>query len=61
MAVASNLKSCTINVEHTKPFYVDGVPVTLIDTPGFDDSIVADSDILKSIASYLAASYVLTQ
>lgn len=56
MPVASNLKSCTTKVEHTKPFYVDGVPVTLIDTPGFDDSVVADSDILKSIASYLAAS-----
>lgn len=57
LQVADNLKSCTTTVEHTKPFYLDGVPVTLIDTPGFDDSVVSDSDILKSIASYLAASF----
>ncbi|CAL1717191.1 unnamed protein product [Somion occarium] len=57
LAVASNLKSCTTEVAHTRTFFVDDFPVTMIDTPGFDDSKVPDSDILKSIASYLAASF----
>ncbi len=42
----------------SRKFVLDGVPVTLIDTPGFDDTTLSDTDILKKIASYLTESYV---
>lgn len=32
--------------------------VTLVDTPGFDDTTVSDTDILKMIAVYLSSTYV---
>ncbi|KAH0832406.1 hypothetical protein J3R83DRAFT_13442 [Lanmaoa asiatica] len=38
-------------------FFLDGRTVTLIDTPGFDDTTRSDTDILKSITDYLAGSY----
>ena len=37
---------------------LDGRLVTLIDTPGFDDSSVSDTDILKMIALYLSTMCV---
>jgi predicted GTPase len=33
-----------------------GRPVTLIDTPGFDDTTKSDSDILRMIAAFLATA-----
>src|SRR5947208_2149946 len=36
---------------------IDGRAVTLIDTPGFDDSSRFDGEILNLIASYLRHSY----
>lgn len=41
-----------------KPFEVDGRRVTLIDTPGFDDTTKSDADILSMIAAFLNASWV---
>jgi len=38
----------------SKPFALNGHTVTLIDTPGFDDTNRSDTDILKSISAYLA-------
>ena len=35
-----------------------GKLVTLIDTPGFDDTTVSDTDILKMIAVYLSSTSV---
>ena len=35
-------------------FELDGRLVTLIDTPGFDDTSKSDSDILRMIAAFLA-------
>ena len=32
--------------------------VTLIDTPGFDDTTKSDADILAMIAAFLASTYV---
>jgi hypothetical protein len=43
----------------TKPFLVNGHPVILLDTPGFDDTNERDTDILAEIATTLAATYVL--
>ncbi|KAJ3485316.1 hypothetical protein NLI96_g5038 [Meripilus lineatus] len=36
---------------------MDGIPVTMIDTPGFDDTTMSDTEILNKIASYLSVSY----
>lgn len=55
LAVSDSLESCTIDVE-TSTFLLDGRTVTLIDTPGFDDTIRSDTDVLKSITDYLAGS-----
>ncbi|PSR78109.1 hypothetical protein PHLCEN_2v7573 [Hermanssonia centrifuga] len=57
MAVGAGLKSCTSAVETTNTFQLYGRSVTLIDTPGFDDTTVSDTDILKMIAIYLSTTY----
>lgn len=54
MEVSAGLRSCTTTVNQSKNFDVQGTLVKLIDTPGFDDTTVSDSDILKLIASYFA-------
>lgn len=48
--------SCTPAVQATSPFGCLGRVVTLIDTPGFDDSTKTDAEILELIANYLAQS-----
>ncbi|KAI0785575.1 P-loop containing nucleoside triphosphate hydrolase protein [Abortiporus biennis] len=49
--------SCTPCVQSSAPFDFNGRKVTLIDTPGFDDSTKSDTEILKLIATYLENSY----
>ncbi|KAI0080988.1 hypothetical protein K474DRAFT_1657166 [Panus rudis PR-1116 ss-1] len=56
-AVGDGLKSCTAAVSESDPFMVDGNHVTLIDTPGFDDTTLSDLEVLKLIAVYLASTY----
>ena len=48
------MESCTVDVQLTEKFTLDERPVTLIDTPGFDDTYKSDADILKMIAAFLA-------
>ncbi|KAI6025177.1 hypothetical protein BKA83DRAFT_90419 [Pisolithus microcarpus] len=55
--VESGLESCTTDVGTSKPFLLDGRFVTLIDTPGFDDTVRNDTDVLTSIAAYLSNTY----
>ena len=50
------LESCTADVEVTDEFTIDDRPVTLIDTPGFDDTSKSDTEILKIIAAFLATT-----
>ncbi|KAF9650766.1 hypothetical protein BDM02DRAFT_3111513 [Thelephora ganbajun] len=63
MASGSNLRigmdlvSCTAEVQLADEFTIDGRQVTLIDTPGFDDTNKSDTDILKLIAAFLATTY----
>ncbi|KAF7789639.1 hypothetical protein EIP86_000585 [Pleurotus ostreatoroseus] len=57
LAVGTGLKSCTSNVETGRSFQLDGRPITLVDTPGFDDTNISDTDILKMIAVYLSTTY----
>ena len=58
LAVGEGLKSCTSKVETASTFELSGKLVTLVDTPGFDDTTVSDTDILKMIAIYLSSMYV---
>jgi hypothetical protein len=53
---SANSSTGTQNIE-TARVQIDGKWVTLIDTPGFDDSDRTDVDILKLIADYLVETY----
>ncbi|GJE95427.1 Ras-like GTPase domain-containing protein [Phanerochaete sordida] len=57
LPVGEGLRSCTTEVRTSQPFELLGRRVTLIDTPGFDDTLKTDTEILKLIASYLANQY----
>ena len=56
LRVGTGLESCTDEVNPVDAFALDGRPVVLIDTPGFDDTSKSDTDILNSIAAYLAST-----
>ena len=62
LASGSNLRiglgseSCTAEVKLANEFVLDGRPVTLIDTPGFDDTSKSDTEILRIIAAFLATT-----
>lgn len=51
--MGANLESCTNEIQITEPFVLDDRWVTLIDTPGFDDTSLTDTDVLKMVAAYL--------
>ncbi|QRV91849.1 50S ribosome-binding GTPase [Ceratobasidium sp. AG-Ba] len=53
--------SCTENIAFAPPFEVDGVEVRLIDTPGFDDTTMSDTEILKRIGAFLQVSHMENQ
>lgn len=58
MKVGHELASCTSTVEERTVIFNDCVAlrdyrITLVDTPGFDDTYETDMDILKRIASWL--------
>ena len=50
------LKSCTAEVQLSNEFTLDDRRIVLIDTPGFDDTSKSDTDILKTIAAFLATA-----
>ena len=56
LAVGMGLRSCTSKVETGDTFELFGKSITLIDTPGFDDTTMSDTDILKMIALYLSTT-----
>ncbi|KAJ3516876.1 hypothetical protein NLJ89_g860 [Agrocybe chaxingu] len=57
LRIGRGLKSCTSVVQVAEPFVLEGRTVTLIDTPGFDDTTRSDADILRMIGLFLAATY----
>ncbi|KAH8645555.1 P-loop containing nucleoside triphosphate hydrolase protein [Ilyonectria robusta] len=56
LEIGHDIDSCTRDVIPVT-FNLDKQKVTLIDTPGFDDSDKSDSDILGLVASYMAKTY----
>ena len=59
LRVGEGLRSCTANVEIAQAFELGGQSVTLIDTPGFDDTTKSDTEVLRMIAAFLATLFVL--
>ncbi|KAL0579291.1 hypothetical protein V5O48_002689 [Marasmius crinis-equi] len=57
LPVGMGLQSCTELVQIAPPFELAGYLVTLIDTPGFDDTNKSDMDILKTTAEFLAKDF----
>ncbi|KAF7357261.1 GTP-binding protein A [Mycena sanguinolenta] len=55
--VGHKLTSCTENVAVTSPFRFEGRSVTLIDTPGFDDTKQSQMEILSRISVFLGQTY----
>ena len=56
LRVGTGLGSCTADVQLADRFILDGTTVTLIDTPGFDDTVRSDTDVLRMIAAFLATT-----
>ncbi|CAE6413003.1 unnamed protein product [Rhizoctonia solani] len=56
MSIGHGVKSCTKNIEPATMFTVDGKPVVVVDCPGFDDTYLSETDILKSVAGFLTAA-----
>lgn len=52
--MGTGLESQTYAVEFSKQFSLEKSQVTLIDTPGFDDTTKSDAEVLKAIAEFLA-------
>jgi len=55
--VGNGLHSCTSQIQVSPQFLVDNKPVILIDTPGFNDTVTDDADVLKSVSAFLAMVY----
>jgi predicted GTPase len=53
--VSNSLGSCTQEVQLAPEFVLDGRKVSLIDTPGFDDTNKSDAEIVQIIAAFLEA------
>jgi GTPase Era involved in 16S rRNA processing len=54
--VSDDINSCTQKIE---PFIItraNGPRIVLVDTPGFDDTFLDDTEILRRIAIWLATS-----
>ncbi|KAF9166799.1 hypothetical protein BGX21_000840 [Mortierella sp. AD011] len=51
--VGHDLSSCTQDIEAVE-CVIYGNPITLVDTPGFDDTSRSDTEILEDIATWLA-------
>ncbi|KIL67656.1 hypothetical protein M378DRAFT_159485 [Amanita muscaria Koide BX008] len=57
LVVGGDLQSSTSQIQLSSPFLLNDRNVTLIDTPGFDDTQRSDTEILNSIARHLASTY----
>lgn len=58
IVVGDGLGSCTKVVESSSVFEVQGHTVELVDTPGFNDDEMTDTDVLKLIADWMEKKLV---
>ena len=54
LPIGIGLEPYTADIELGNEFTLDGRVITLVDTPGFDDTPKCDGEILKIIAAFLA-------
>ncbi|KAH9925222.1 P-loop containing nucleoside triphosphate hydrolase protein [Fomitopsis serialis] len=54
LGVGTNLQSETATMQVSQPFKLGSDRVVLVDTPGFDDTLRPDREILTMIAKYMA-------
>ena len=52
-----DLSSCTADVEAI-PFDIDGHRGSIIDTPGFDDTYLTDTEVLRRISDWMDMTLV---
>ncbi|KAJ2934409.1 hypothetical protein H1R20_g2654, partial [Candolleomyces eurysporus] len=57
LRIGSALANSQEKVELSLPFFIDGQCFRLIDTPGFDEGSKSDTEVLNTIASFLASEY----
>ncbi|PWW74264.1 hypothetical protein C7212DRAFT_353408 [Tuber magnatum] len=56
IAIGDGLESCTDKITSYR-FKHDGVNITLVDTPGFNDTYRTDTDVLLDIATWMEFTY----
>ncbi|CCM01913.1 uncharacterized protein FIBRA_03984 [Fibroporia radiculosa] len=57
LRIGAGLQSTTDRIQLSRPFQLGQDTITLIDTPGFDDTSKSDVDILTLIANYLELTF----
>lgn len=53
IVVGKTRRSCTKNVQSCNSFEIDGRIVELVDTPGFSDSELTDTQVLELIGDWM--------
>lgn len=56
LKIGHNLTSCTQEIQIIETI-LDGRTVRFVDTPGFSDTYLSDTEVLEMIADYLSAGY----
>ncbi|KAL7950684.1 P-loop containing nucleoside triphosphate hydrolase protein [Trichoderma barbatum] len=56
LRIGHNLTSCTQEIQIIETT-IDGRTVRFVDTPGFSDTYLSDTEVLEMIADYLSAGY----
>ena len=53
LEVGHDFRSCTSDVQLSEEFKVHDRRVVLVDTPGFNDTYIGDSEVLGTIENFL--------
>lgn len=57
LRVGFGLESCTDTIQYSQAFTLDGYSINLVDTPGFDDTVKSDAEILNIVCDYFKSTY----
>ncbi|KAG9092436.1 hypothetical protein FRC06_011920 [Ceratobasidium sp. 370] len=57
LQIGDDLQACTQDVAVSHRFQIDGRDICLIDTPGFDDTELSDTEVLQRISGFLSTAY----